>query len=145
MTLGILAETMTDQNSDERQRQELLEYLRKTREIENLIVRLLATAQYEELERLGNGEGLSALEIERAFAMSGRTLCMKPKNTRRARVTVRRSQNAPKARRWSVTRELWTVEDFHPDLTLTYTVVETSTSERSINIERIELKDDGAA
>ena len=84
--------------------------------------RLLASADYREIETLTSGTRLSSEEIAGVIAEYGRTVIIPPTEAYDYLDTIEVAGAA--TRTWSVTMPLWTAEEGRSDLSMELTLLE---------------------
>lgn len=96
---------------------------RMSRELVENVLSLLVAGDFQGIERLSNGERLTAKEIEDAVREYGRTLIRPPSGDFEIEEIALRG---PGLTGWSVVCELWSREEGRSDLSLELTVLRKS-------------------
>ena len=99
------------------------------------VVSLLARGEYEALERLTNGERLTAAEIREGVRDYGGSLVLPPDEAFDNLDVVEIEGEQPRA--WGVRVDLWTAEEGRSDLTLELTLREGAEEVYGVEIDNV--------
>lgn len=86
-----------------------------------LLLRLLAEKQYDEIEKITNGVRLPAEQIRSAVEQYGRTVVQPPSEAYELMDVI--EVKSAKPPRWSITMPLWTKEEGRSDLSIEVTAI----------------------
>lgn len=101
------------------------------------VVTLLVKEQYEELEKLTMGIRLQANHIKSAIQEYGRTLIMPPDSTYDKLDII--EIEGVKPVKWSVTFDLWTMEEGRSDLSLELTLINSDSELLGVELDNIHV------
>lgn len=101
------------------------------------VVSLLAHGEYSAVERLTSGQRLSAVDMQMAVTMYGRTLTILPDEALRTVDVV--EVEGPLRRTWNVRVPLWTLEEGRSDLEVNLTMCEVLDGVYSVQIDDLHV------